>query len=362
MGNSNKKKLKENKSNKDSTNNTKKNQDLSTCIVQIEKYKPTKLAFNLIKKLDASDTIEEVIVYPDLKDSIIIACRKGEIKEVSNITSSSKESADIITLYSFSKRIYSLIMLKKNSKNLCVGLDDEIVILNLKLNEKHILSTVNNLICKEEGSINSLLELENGNIISAGKNIILWKKDSSSQYIQVNSISAGLTRIINIIEFPLYNTIIATQEETHIIFLLKNNKDSIELIKKKENIPSIWYKGSAQNLSKNAMILIGKFEMDVIDPTNGEINAKYPGIDRGTLLNFSENYHENDLWIVTNYMGRYLEFYKQEGNDLLYFEKYEFDESEIIGWGNRMVKINNEYFASINHYGNIFVFKVKILE
>ena len=109
------------------------------------------------------------------------------------------------------------------------------------------------------------------------------------------------------------------------------------------------------------MILIGKFEIDVINPINGEINSRYPGIDRGTLLNFSENYHENDLWIVTNYMGRYLEFYKQEGNDLLYFEKYEFEECEKIGWGNRMVKINVGCFASINHYGNIFVFNVKLL-
>ena len=38
---------------------------------------------------------------------------------------------------------------------------------------------------------------------------------------------------------------------------------------------------------------------------------------------------------------------------MLYFEKYEFDECEKIGWGNRMIKINKEYFASINHYGNI---------
>ena len=229
MGNSNKKKkLKENK---DSCNNSQK-QEIPN-VLQIEKYNPTKLKLNLIKKLDASDTIEEVITSPDLKDSIIIACRKGEIKEVNNISSPFKQS-DIITLFKFSKRIYSLIILKKNSNNLCVGLDNEIVIVNLKLYGNHYGKPVNGLICKEEGPINSLLELENGNIISAGKNIILWKKDSSSQYLQVNSISAGLTRIINIIEFPLYNTIIATQEETHIIFLLKNNKDSIELIKKKK--------------------------------------------------------------------------------------------------------------------------------
>ena len=63
------------------------------------------------------------------------------------------------------------------------------------------------------------------------------------------------------------------------------------MIKQKEKIPSIWYKGSAQNLSNNAMILIGKFEMDSINPTNGEINSRYPGIDRGTLLNFREEYY-----------------------------------------------------------------------
>ena len=53
--------------------------------------------------------------------------------------------------------------------------------------------------------------------------------------------------------------------------------------------------------------------------------------------------------------------YKQEGNDLLYFEKYEFDESEKIWWGNRMVKINKEYFASINIMSIFLFLKLKYL-
>ena len=56
------------------------------------------------------------------------------------------------------------------------------------------------------------------------KILYYWKKDSSNQYIQANSIPAGLTKIINIIQFPLNNTIMETQEETDIIFLLKTKK------------------------------------------------------------------------------------------------------------------------------------------
>ena len=326
------------------------------------KYIPEKLNLKLIKKLDkiSKDIIEEAISYPNEKNAIILACRSGNIVKVSNLISPPENSSSIKILFKFSKRIFSLILLNKNNKNLCVGLNNEIAILKINLDNKEDLKKEEFLSCEGEEGINSLLELQNGNIISAGKNIILWQLISSKEYNKVNSIPIGFNRIINIIEFPNINTILATQEESHIIFLLKNEGNSINLIQKKEKVPSIWYKGSAENLSKNAMILVGKFELNVIDPKNGEINSRYPGIDRGTLLNLSQNYKENDFWIVSDFMGRYFEFYQQEGNDLLYFERYELEENEEIGWGNRLVKVNDEYFASVNHYGDVFIFQIII--
>ena len=332
--------------------------------LKIPKYIPEKLNLKLIKKLDkiSKDIIEEAIPYPNEKNAIILACRSGNIVKLSNLISPSEISSSIKILFKFSKRIFSLIVLNKNNKNLCVGLNNEIAILKINLDNKDDLKKEAFLSCEGEEGINSLLELQNGNIISAGKNIILWQLISSQEYNKVNSIPIGFNRIINIIEFPNINTILATQEESHMIFLLKNEGNSINLIQKKEKVPSIWYKGSAQNLSKNAMILVGKFELNVVDPQNGDIISRYPGIDRGTLLNLSQNFKENDFWIVSDFMGRYFEFYQQEGNDLLYFERYELEENEEIGWGNRLVKINDEYFASINHYGDVFIFQINIFK
>ena len=284
--------------------------------------------------------------------------RSGNIMKVSNLISLSENSTSIKISFKFSKRIFSLILLNKNNKKLCVGLNNEIAILKNNSDNKDHLKKEIILSCEGEEGISSLLELQNGNIISAGKNIILWQFISLKKYNKVNSIPIGFNRIINIIEFPNSNTIFATQEESHIIFMLKNEGNSIKLIQKKEKISSICYKGSAQNLSKNAMILVGKFEINVIDPQNGDIISRYPGIDRGTLLNLSQNFKENDFWIVSDFMGRYFEFFQQEGNDLLYFERYELEENEEIGWGNRLVKINDEYFASVNHYGDVFIFQI----
>ena len=70
---------------------------------------------------------------------------------------------------------------------------------------------------------------------------------------------------------------------------MKYNKTKIELIKKIENCPSIWYKGSAQKISDYYMLLVGKFELNVIDASNGEVANKYLGIDRGTLLNMKQS-------------------------------------------------------------------------
>lgn len=370
MGNIHKKENTTNKENNSADNKPilkdKEINEFNKSQIKIPKYEPKKINLKLIKKLDkiSNDIIEEAISYPDENNTIILACRSGNIIKVSDLISSSKKSSSIKVLFNFSKRLFSLILLNKNNKNLCVGLNNEIAILKFNLGKKNKdnLEDETYLSCEGENGINSLLELQNGNIISAGKNIILWKFTSSKQYTKVNSIPIGFNRIINIIEFPNINTILATQEETHIIFLLKNEENSINLIKQKENIPSIWYKGSAQNLSKDAMILVGKFELNVIEPNNGDIISRYPGIDRGTLLNLSQNYKEKDFWIVSHFMGRYFEFYQQEGNDLLYFEKYEFEDNEEIGWGNRLVKINNEYFASINHYGDVFIFQIKIIK
>lgn len=369
MGNANKKnkkndKKEENKQNKQDKVLT-KNQAESTNSqpIVLEKYKSEKISLKLINKQNhssSSDTIEEVITYPGLENTIIIACRSGNIKEVNDICSShDKDYSNVRVLYNFSKRIYSFILLKENSNKLCVGLDNEITILKLNLNDNHSADKEVS-ISSSDGPIYSLLELKNGNIISAGKNIILWKKKSSIEFTNVNSIPVGNSSIINLVEFPNLNTILATQENTHIIYLLKNEENTISLISELKDISSIWYKGSAQNLSNNFMLLVGKFQLNVIDGKNGVVYSIYPGIDRGTLLNYNKSDKEN-YWIITSYLGDFLEFYIQDGNDMIYIDKYEFDDKEKIGWGNRLVKINDDNFAAINHYGYIFVFNIQKL-
>ena len=372
MGNANKKnkkndKKKENKENKENKQDKDltKNQAESTNSqpIVLEKYKSEKISLKLMNKQNhssSSDTIEEVITYPGLENTIIIACRSGNIKEVNDICSShDKDYSNVRVLYNFSKRIYSFILLKENSNKLCVGLDNEITILKLNLNDNHSADKEVS-ISSSDGPIYSLLELKNGNIISAGKNIILWKKKSSIEFTNVSSIPVGNSSIINLVEFPNLNTILATQENTHIIYLLKNEENTISLISELKDISSIWYKGSAQNLSNNFMLLVGKFQLNVIDGKNGMVYSIYPGIDRGTLLNYNKNDNEN-YWIITSYLGDFLEFYIQDGNDMIYIDKYEFDDKEKIGWGNRLVKINDDNFAAINHYGYIFVFNIQKL-
>ena len=296
---------------------------------------------------------------PDLPNTtIIIGCRGGDIKEVSKVSTFHEchDFSNILTLYSFSKRLYSLILLNKNNK-LCAGLENEIVILQLKLDGQHKLVKEKQYTLVDEGPIHTLLELKNENILSAGKNIILWKKNVSD-YEKVKTISIGNFRIINLVEFPHYNTIIATQENTHMLYLLKNNGNSIDLIGNIENVPSIWYKGSAKKLSKNAMLLVGKFELNSIDAQNGQVISRYTGIDKGTLLKIKMKEKENDFWIVSDYYGRYFEFYEQEDNDLIFYDKIELDENDFYKWGHNLVKINDETFAATNHYGYIFVYQI----
>ena len=40
------------------------------------------------------------------------------------------------------------------------------------------------------------------------------------------------------------------------------------------------------------MLLVGKFQLNVIDGKNGVAYSIYPGIDRGTLLNYNKNNKE----------------------------------------------------------------------
>ena len=365
MGNANKKKKKEeNKSSGSQKNEENKEKEEKNVIkiIKEKRDKNTKIGLKLINMQTHSnekDKIEEAFTIQDFPDTLIIGCRSGDIKKISKVTSSHdcKDKSNILVLYKLSKRLYSLILIDKNNK-LCAGLESQLVILKINLNEKNSIQKENELSVKGEGPIYSLLELKNENLISAGKNIILWKKMSSSEYNQIKSISAGYYKIINLVEFPYVNTILATQENTHLIYVLKNEENSIDLICKKEDVSSIWYKGSAQHLTGSAMLLVGKFELNAIDAKNGVVISRYPGIDKGSLLKMHLKDFTNDVWIVSHYMGTYFEFYEQEESDLLFYDKIELDEDEIYGWGHKLIKINDECFATVNHYGQIHVYKI----
>lgn len=300
--------------------------------------------------------IEDVIVFPTLEETIIIGCRSGKIVEMNNIITSTA-NLDSLNLYNCKKRLYSLILLKENNNKICVGLEKEIIIFTLNISKSHVLQNEKEINAESEGPIYSLLELSNGNLLSGGKNITLWKKESSTEYTKVNDIpvdSTNNSKIINLVEFTFFNTIIATQENTHKIFLIKNEEASISLIKTIEDVSSVSNKGSAKMLSKNALILSGKFALNAIDSSNGDVVSKYPGIDRGSLVKLYGD-DDNGFWVVSNFMGRHFEFYEQEGNDLLYVGK---NKEKEIGWGNGLVRINDKCFVAFNHYGNIFVFKI----
>ena len=383
MGNANKKKKKPTGKRSipaEGTTNTNQNSNTNTntnnkktetkpeqpdIVLTVGKNECSKLTLKLINQYyhsSNSDAIEEAFIYPNFENSVVIACRSGSIKVVEDILSSKNQNnfSNIRKLYDSTNRIYSCILLKQNQNRLCLGLENKITI--LELNDKQTsLNEKRSITCQNEGPIFTLLELENGNIVSAGKNIILWKKDKDDYSKASNVIPLENSRVINLVEFPLFNTIIATQENTHKIFLLKNEENSIKLLKQKENVPSIWYKGSAQYSSKNCMLLIGKFELNAIDAFNGEVCSRYPGMDRGTLLNLTQKYKENDFWVVSDFMGNYLEFYDQDGNDFIYFDKWEFGDKEKIGWGNRLIRINDEVFIAINRYGKISVFQIQKL-
>ena len=306
------------------------------------------------------DPIEEIIIHPKFENSIIIAIKSGKIKLYKDIN---KEKFIEKILYDVKERIFTMILLKKNNNNIAVGLLNKILILSFSTKDLNKLE----LKSKLKDSDNSLkevnlLELENSNIISAGEPIIYWLK-TNDQYNKSkdNIINNKGERFINLVEFSEINTILATQEKTHEIYLIKYSKEKIELIKIIEDTSSIWYKGSAKKLSDYFMLMIGKFALNVIDVLNGEVCNKYPGIDKGTLLNLTQrDYEENNIWIITDFFGQYFEFYKQEGNDLIFIDKIELENDNEIKWNNKLVRINNECFVAVNNYGEIFIFNVDI--
>ena len=307
---------------------------------------------------EKTDPIDDILVHPNFTNSIIFSTRSGKIKLYTDITNTQQGSnPNEKILYNAEGRIYSMILLKKRNNNICISLANKILILTF--NGENNLEKDLELTDKEIKEP-SLVELENGNIISAGGFIICWIKVNMNYNKASDTIKDDTDfRFINLVEFPKLNTIIITQQDTHIIYFLKYNNTSIQLIKKIENHSSIWYKHSAQRITNNYMIMVGKFELNAIDGSNGEITNRYPGIDKGSLLNLTQsNLEEDDIWIVTDYYGNYFEFYTQEGSDLVLLDKIMLEEDLQIKWANQLVRINKECFVAVNHYGSIFVFKV----
>ena len=319
-----------------------------------------KIKLSLLNKQyhsEKKDPIEDILVHPNFTNSIIISTRSGKIKLYTDITTTNSNEK---ILYDANERIYSMIVLKHLNNNICISLANKILILSFK--EEYILEKNLELIdTSNQMKEASLIELDNGNIISAGGCIICWAKNNN-EYNKANNIikdDSGF-RFLNLVDFPLLNTIIITQQDTHIIYFIKYNPENIELIKKIEDVPSIWYKQSAKRVTNNYMIMVGKFELNAIDGTNGEIVNKYPGIDKGSMLNLTQNKSEDDIWILTDFYGKYLEFYIQEGSDFVLLDKISLEKNMEIAWYNQLVRINKECFVAVNYYGGIFVFKAEL--
>lgn len=372
MGNTLKKNEKKNKKKeKDKEKPKNKNKNIKTT-EELIKNNPDALVIDdyisldnidleLLKKQNHSiekDPIEEIIIHPKFENSIIIGSRSGKIKLYKNINE--RSISNEIILYNVNEKIFSMIVLKKNNNNIAIGLLNKILI--LIFNSKNLLEKELELIgFQSQLKEVNLLELSNSNIISAGDPFIYWEQNNN-KYKQSGNIIQNdkKCRFINMVEFEEYNTILATQEKTHEIYLIKYDKEKIELIKKIEKCSSISYKGSAQKLSDNFMLLVGKFDLNVLDASNGEVTNRYIGIDKGSLLNLTENNNEDDIWIVSDFYGKFFEFYNQEGNDLIFLDKIELDEENEIKWNNRLVRINNQCFVVVNYLGEIFVFNVKL--
>ena len=377
MGNQLKKKGKEKKTKNDSKNVKEKEEEIpGNERIKEEDYPNAKFLkeekslskVNLVEINRQTHTLEKgikdpivsVITHPNFIDSVIIATKQGKIKLFTNISQYHSKNDNEFILYDFKKETSSLILLKKNNNKICVGSEGCLSILIIESKKTANLDTIlkNNKI-KEP----ALLEQENGNIISAGLPIILWKKnlnDYKESNIIINDLECNF---INILEFPEIKKILVTQENTHLIYYLqyKDNNSGLELIKKIEDIASIGYKNSAQKLSNNFMILIGKFRFNVIDALNGEVCNDYPGIDRAAIINLTE--YEDDtenIWVISEYQGEFFEFYTQQGNDLVFLDRVNLKESKKISWKNTLVKINKECFVAVNWHGEIIAFKMNL--
>ncbi len=377
MGNQLKKKGKEKKTKNDSKNVKKKEEEIpGNERIKEEDYPDAKFLkeekslskVNLVEINRQTHTLEKgikdpivsVITHPNFIDSVIIATKQGKIKLFTNISQYHSKNDNEFILYDFKKETSSLILLKKNNNKICVGSEGCLSILIIESEKTANLDTIlKNYKIKEP----ALLEQENGNIISAGLPIILWKKnlnDYKESNIIINDLECNF---INILEFPEIKKILVTQENTHLIYYLqyKDNNSGLELIKKIEDIASIGYKNSAQKLSNNFMILIGKFRFNVIDALNGEVCNDYPGIDRAAIINLTE--YEDDtenIWVISEYQGEFFEFYTQQGNDLVFLDRVNLKESKKISWKNTLVKINKECFVAVNWHGEIIAFKMNL--
>ena len=323
-----------------------------------------KIKLSLLNKhyhSEQTDPIEDILVHPKFTNSIIISTRSGKIKLYTDITSTENNfNSNEKILYDAQERIFSMIVLKHLNNDICISLANKILILSF--NEQNVLEKNLELIdSSKKMKEATLIELANGNIISAGGCIMYWTKNNmeynNSDYIIEDDIGC---RFINIVEFPMLNTVIITQQDTHLIYFIKYDKRNIELIKRIEDVPSIWYRQSAKRVTRNYMIMVGKFELNAIDGTNGEIVNKYPGIDKGSMLNLTQSNSEDDIWILTDFYGNYLEFYTQEGSDFVLLDKIELEENMKISWDNQLARINKECFVAVNHYGGIFVFKAEL--
>ena len=332
-------------------------------IVINEYFSPNKISLLLLnKQIHSNDKepIKEVMIHPNFQNSILIACKLGQIKLFENITENHNLNNNQKILFDAKEEIFSMILLKKNDNDICISLKQKIMILSF--NTSNELKKEYELEAESYNLKNaSLLELQNGNIISAGGDFIYWVKDIKS-YQKANNIIPDdkESDFINLIEFSENNTIIITQKDTHLIYFLKYDNNKIELIKKIEGHSSIWYKGSAKKLTDYYMLMVGKFELNVIDGNNGAICNRYIGIDKGSLLNLTESNSENNIWIVTDYFGKYFEFYTQEGSDLILLDKIELDQHNEIKWANQLVRINEKCFVVVNYYGEIFTFSATL--
>ena len=323
-----------------------------------------KIKLSLLNKhyhSEKTDPIEDILIHPKFTNSIIISTRTGKIKLYSDITSPQQNlNSNGILLFDTEERIYSMILLKNRNNNICISLANKILILSF--NEGNLLEKNLELVdTSRQMKEASLIELVNGNIISAGGCIMCWTKNNMEYKKATNTIQDNIgCRFINLVEFPMLNTIIITQQDTHLIYFIKYDQANIELIKKIENVPSIWYRQSAKRVTRNYMILVGKFELNAIDGTNGEIVNKYPGIDKGSMLNLTQSNSEDDIWILTDYFGNYFEFYRQEGSDFVLLDKIYLEDYMKISWDNQLARINKECFVAVNHYGGIFVFNAEL--